>query len=142
MKLLFKVLGFCLIILTTYTLGFLKSNTLNMRYKKLCCVKNALCDLKQRIRLNSGEIDKLISLSFKEIPDIYSYLEKSDTQIIKDFFENIGMADTKAECERCELYITMIDTKIKEAEKNYGELNKLYKSCGFFGGVLICIFFL
>ncbi len=142
MRLLFKLLGFALIVLTTTAIGFLKSNSLNMRHKKLCSLKNAITDLKQRIRLSHGEIDKLIAVSFKDIPDFYSYLEKSDTQIVENFFKDIGMLDVKAECERCELYISLLDAQIIKAQKNYTELNKLYKSMGIMGGIFICIFFL
>ncbi len=142
MRLLFKISGFILIILTTSFLGFLKSNTLNLRYKKLCDLKNAVIDLKQRIRLSHNEIDRLIAVSFKNIPDYYSNLEKSDIEIIKDLFENIGMSDTRAECERCELCISLLNTQISDAKNNYTELGKLYKSVGFLSGIFICIFFL
>lgn len=141
MTLLFKIIGFAFIITTTSLLGFLKANNLNLRYKKLKKIKASILDLKQRIRLSHLEIDKLIELSFKGIPD-YSNLEKSDFQIISEFFENIGMSDSNAECERCELYINLLDRQITEAEKNYYELNKLYKSIGFLSGIFICIFFL
>ncbi len=142
MNWLFKGLGFALILLTTTVLGFLKANSLNLRYKKLCNIKNAVTDLKQRIRFSRSEIDKLLAISFKDIPDYYSNLEKDDIEIVEGFIENIGMADTKAECERCELCISLLDTKIAEAQKNCTELNKLYKSMGVLGGVFICIFFL
>lgn len=77
MKELFKFSGFALIILTTFLLGYLKSNSLNIRRKKLYGIKNAVTDLKQRIRLSNVEIDKLISICFKDIDDCYSNLEKA-----------------------------------------------------------------
>ena len=113
-----------------------------MRYKKLCNLKSAVTDLKQRIRLSHGEIDKLIAVSFKNIPDLYSNLEKSDISITENFFKDIGMLDTDSECERCELYISLLDTQIINAQKNYHELGKLYKSIGFMSGLFFCIFFL
>lgn len=142
MNLLFKALGFVLIISSTTLFGFLKSNSLRARYKKLCSIKNAVSDLKQRIRLSHGEIDKLIALSFEKIPDYYSDLGKSDIEIVKEFFSNIGLSDTKAECERCELCISLIDTQILEAQSDCQNLSKLYKSIGFLSGIFICIFFL
>ena len=142
MRLLFKLSGFTLIVLTTTAIGFLKSNSLNMRYKKLCNLKSAVTDLKQRIRLSHGEIDKLIAVSFKNIPDLYSNLEKSDISITENFFKDIGMLDTDSECERCDLYISLLDTQIINAQKNYHELGKLYKSIGFMSGLFFCIFFL
>jgi stage III sporulation protein AB len=120
----------------------MKSNALNMRKKKLINIKNAITDLKQRIRLSHDEIDKLIAVSFKNISDIYSNLEKNDHEIIKNFFKDIGMSDTKAELERCELCISLLNTQIAEAEKNCVELGKLYKNIGLLSGIFICILFL
>ncbi len=139
---LFKLSGFALILLTTYIAGYLKSNSLDLRRKKLIAIKSAINNLKQRIRLSNTEIDKLISVSFEGITDIYSALETRDIEIIKDFFDDIGMSDSKAEYERCELYISLLNTQITEAEKNYTDLSKLYKSIGLFSGIFICIFFL
>ncbi len=141
MTLLFKIIGFALIITTTSLLGLIKANNLNLRCKKLKNIKASMLDLKQRIRLSHLEIDKLIELSFKGTPD-YSNLEKNDCQIIKEFFQDIGMSDCDGECERCKLYINLLDRQINEAEKSYYELNKLYKYIGFLSGVFICIFFL
>lgn len=139
---LFKIFGFALVIFTGYSLGFLKSSNLNMRKKKLINIKNAIIDLKQRIRLSRIEIDKLIEVSFKNVSDIYSNLDKSDCEIVKNFFKDIGMSDAKSEYERCELYISLLNTQIAEAEKNYTELGKLYKNIGFLSGVFICILLL
>lgn len=139
---LFKFCGFLLIVFTTYSFGFMKSNALNMRKKKLINLKNAITDLKQRIRLSHSEIDKLIAISFKDIADVYSNLEKNDHEIIENFFKDIGMSDTKSELERCELCISLLNTQIAEAEKNCIELGKLYKNIGLLSGIFICILFL
>lgn len=139
---LFKLSGFGLILFTTSILGFLKSESLNLRLKKLVSLKTAITDLKQRIRLTDTEIDKLISVSFKNVKDIYANLEKSDAEIVENFFNDIGMSDTEAEINRCELYISLLDNRITDAEKKYRELSKLYKSIGFWGGAFICIFFM
>lgn len=140
MTLLFKVTGFLLIIFTTSAIGFIKSEELNLRYKKLCSVEQGIHSLKERIRLQGGEIDRLIHLSFQDYPINYSYLEKDDCEIIKDFFKNIGMSDTEAEYKRCELYINMIKGKADEALKKHRELSRLYKSMGVMSGIFICIF--
>ncbi len=140
MTLLFKVTGFLLIIFTTTAIGFIKSGELNMRYKKLCTIQQGIHNLKERIRLHSGEIDRLIALSFSEYPINYKYLEKDECEIIDDFFANLGMSDTDAEYKRCELYINMINNKADEALKKHRELSRLYKSIGVMSGIFICIF--
>ena len=140
MTLLFKLSGFLLIIITTTALGFLKSNELASRHKKLISIHKSISVLKEQIRLGGGEIDRLIDLSFNTNPKNYKHLEKDDIKILEDFFSDIGMSDTKSEYSRCELYMNLLSTKIEDANKKYRELNRLYKSIGLFSGIFICIF--
>lgn len=142
MKLLFKVLGFIFIIFTTSAIGFLKANSLNIRYKKLCNIHSGMANLKEKIRLHCGETSTLLNQCFDEFPINYTVLKEQDTEILKDFFENLGMGDTKSEYERCQAYMNMISNKINDAKKEYLELNKLYKSMGVLSGIFICIFLL
>ncbi len=142
MTLLFKISGFILIIFTTFSIGFLKSNGLGSRYKKLESIQKGISELKERIRLGSGEIDRLLTSSFREYPINYSYLEKGDIEILNDFFSNVGLSDTKAEYERCEIYINLLKNKIEEANTKYRETARLYKSIGLLSGIFICIFLL
>ncbi len=140
--LLFKISGFSLIVFACYTVGFLKSNELKLRTQKLHSFQKGICELKERIRVNTGEIDSLLRASFDEYPINYSHLEKEDTVILEDFFKNIGMSDTKTEYERCELYINLLKTKTEEANAKYQELSKLYKNLGLMSGIFICILLL
>lgn len=142
MKLLFKISGFCLIIFTTTAIGFFKANSLNLRHKKLCSIHNGIANLKEHIRLHSGELDRLLKISFESYPISYIGLQKEECVLIDDFFQNIGMSDTTAEYERCELYMSLIKSKADEVKNQYKELNRLYKSLGFLSGLFICIFFL
>ncbi len=140
MTLLFKTIGFVLIISASSFIGFLKSNELLLRYKRLCEIEKNIAELKSRIRLHSGELERLLLSSFGEYPISYAYLKKEDIEILEDFFENLGKADTKTECEKCELYIKLINDKIKAANAHYQEVGKLYKNIGIFSGIFICIF--
>ncbi len=142
MTLLFKIFGFFLIIFTTSALGFLKSNQLNLRFKKLQDIQKGICTLKERIRMGGGEIERLLRLSFTEYPINYTHLEKGDIEILEEFFKTAGMSDTKAEYERCELYINLLKSKSEEANKNYRETGRLYRNIGFLSGIFICIFLL
>lgn len=142
MTLLFKITGFILVISTSAFIGFLKSGELFLRYKKLNKIQKNITDLKHRIRLHGGEINNLILLSFEEFPLDYLHLQKCDIEILNDFFENIGMGDTKSEYERCELYINLLKVKSDEAKSKYQELGRLYKTIGLFSGIFICIFFI
>ena len=142
MTLLFKICGFSLIVLATTMIGFKKSGELKLRYKKLCNIQKGLNNLKERIRLQNGEIDRLIKLSFGEYPINSDYLENDEYDMVEEFFKNIGMSDSDSEYKRCELYISLIKTKADEALTKQNELSKLYKSMGVMGGLFICILLL
>lgn len=146
----FKLFGLLMIFSAASLSGFMKSMQLKQRYKKLCQICRSLGDLKERIRLNSGEISRLIAQCFGALAaaengsfKVNEYgLEKEDIALINEFFHNIGMSDTAAECERAELYISLISKKCSEAEQKCKELCRLYNSIGILGGIFICIFFL
>lgn len=110
-----------------------------------------MSDLKERIRLSSGEIGRLIRLSFDGGTVDCSggvfkmnspWLENSDISLLDDFFRDLGMSDAESECERTELYMSLLNKKCSEAEKRCGELCKLYNTLGILCGIFICIFFL
>ena len=151
MEWLFKVLGLLMIFCASTLAGFLKSMHLRKRYKTLCEIYRSMSDLKERIRLGSGEIGRLIRLSFDGGTVDYSvgvfkinspWLESGDITLLNDFLKDIGMSDAESECERTELYMNMLNKKCSEAEKKCGELCKLYSTLGILCGIFICIFFL
>lgn len=131
-----------MVICATYLFGILKSNRLKLRFKKLQNIQKSIVSLKEKIRTNTGEIPQLLNSSFGQFPIDYRFLTEGDIEILNEFFENIGMSDTKTEYQRCELYITLLSPKIKEAENEVKELGKLYKNIGLFVGIFICIILL
>ena len=139
---LFKILGFAMIIFTTAAIGFSKSAELFRRCDKLGFVCKGVRTLKEHIRLHGGETDRLIEKSFGKYPIDYTYLENGDVKLLEEFFAQLGMSDTTAEYERCELYVTLLEERLAEAQKKYRELGKLYKSVGVMAGIFICIFFI
>ena len=74
MTLLFKILGFVLIIFTTSAIGFLKANELNSRYKKLCDFSKSIGNLKEQDRI-------------KEDP-YYEAITNLDNTVFLSDFEN------------------------------------------------------
>lgn len=139
---LFKILGFCAVIIATTAIGVLKSQQLKLRYKKLCAFQNGLMELKEHIRLNSGELDHILKQSFTIDYNDFSHLEKEETEILKEFLKKSGMSDSKAEAKRCELYANLLNPKIAQAKDNYLTLSKLYRNIGVLSGIFICIFFI
>ena len=148
---LFKVLGLITIFCACALTGFLKSFALKKRHKKLFGVYRSMSDLRERIRMGTGEIGRLVSLCFGEDTVRLSdgkavintmYLEKADSEVLEEFFRDLGMSDSESECERIGLYMSITEKKCGEAEKKCVELCRLYSSLGILCGIFICIFFL
>lgn len=148
---LFKISGVITVFTVCSMAGFLKSFGLKKRHKKLLAIYRSMSDLRERIRMGGGEIERLVYLCFEE--DTASilegkaiintmYLEKADVEILEEFFRDLGMSDSDSEYERTGLYMSLILKISDEAEKKCGELCRLYSSLGILCGLFICIFFL
>ena len=141
-KLLFKIIGLGFLVLCCTAFGFLKANTLKNRLDSLKKIKNGLLTLKERLRLHSGDKNKLISGCFPNIDKLLQNLPPDDIKLWDEFLAQFGLSDTKSDYERCLAFITLFDNKINTLSSEIGEQQKLYKSLGFFSGVFLCIFFL
>ncbi len=141
MKLMFKFIGFLLILIVCCGMGFIKANELLLRCKKLESLKKGILEFKERLRLSYGELDRLKSKCF-EMPIDYSGLYKSDYEIIENLFNEIPLLDRENAYNRCTLSIELLEKQYAEAQTRQKELGKLYKSIGALGGIFICILFL
>ncbi|MBQ4119129.1 MAG: stage III sporulation protein AB [Clostridia bacterium] len=141
MRLIFKLLGFMLIIIVCCTIGFIKANELQLRCKKLEIFKKGILEFKERLRLSYGELDRLKSKCFKT-PIDYSGLYKGDSEIIESMFREIPLLDRENAYNRCTLAVELLNKQYAEAQTKQKELGKLYKSIGVLGGIFICILFL
>lgn len=148
---LFKSLGLIIILSACSLAGFFKSFALKKRHKKLLELYRSMSDLRERIRMGTGEIESLVYLSFSADTVMLShgkavintmYLEKADAELLEEFFKDLGMSDSESEYERIGLYMALTDKKCGEAERKCGELCRLYSSLGILCGLFICIFFL
>lgn len=148
---LFKISGVITVFTVCSMAGFLKSFGLKKRHKKLLAIYRSMSDLRERIRMGGGEIERLVYLCFEEDTASISegkaiintmYLEKADAEILEEFFRDLGMSDSDSEYERTGLYMSLILKISDEAEKKCGELCRLYSSLGILCGLFICIFFL
>lgn len=148
---LFKISGVITVFTVCSMAGFLKSFGLKKRHKKLLAIYRSMSDLRERIRMGGGEIERLVYLCFEEDTASISegkaiintmYLEKADVEILEEFFRDLGMSDSDSEYERTGLYMSIILKISDEAEKKCGELCRLYSSLGILCGLFICIFFL
>lgn len=110
-----------------------------------------MSDLRERIRMGAGEIERLVNVSFEDgavfVADGKTqidgrYLEKEDAALLEEFFRDLGMSDSEAEYERTGLYMSLIEKRCGAAEKRCGELCRLYSTLGILCGIFICIFLL
>ncbi len=141
-KLLFKIIGLGFLLLCCTAFGFLKANSLKCRLDSLQKIKNGFSTLKERLRLHSGDKNRLISSCFGDTDKLLKNLTDEDKKLWDEFLSQFGTSDTKSEYERCLAFITLFDNKITNLSCEIGEQQRLYKSLGFFSGVFLCIFFL
>ena len=147
---LFKLSGLIIRFLSSAGFGFYNSYKLKMREKKLRGIICSMTELRERVRTGAGEIGEIIEKSFGKTAPLFGdgarldceWLTKGDAEVLKKFFTDIGMSDAEAECERTELYITLMQKQCNDAEKKCGELCRLYGTLGVLGGLFICVFFL
>ena len=141
-RLLFKFLGLICLLLCCTAFGFLKANSLKYRLDSLQKIKNGLLSLKERLRLHSGDKERLINACFPNINKLMQSLNEDDKRLWNEFFSQLGSSDTKTEYERCASFITLFDNKITVLSGEVSEQQRLYKSLGFFSGIFLCIFFI
>lgn len=110
-----------------------------------------MSDLRERIRMGAGEIERLVDLCFEEGAVLLSdgktqidraYIEREDAVLLEEFFRDLGMSDSDSEYERIGLYMGLVKKKCEEAEQKCGELCRLYNALGILCGIFICIFLL
>lgn len=148
---LFKLAGLITIFSVCTLGGFFKSMSLKKRHSRLCGFYRSMSDLRERIRMGSGEIERLVALSFEDGSVFLSdgktqidraYIEREDAALLEEFFRDLGMSDSQSECERIGLYMALVKKKCEEAEQKCGELCRLYNALGILCGIFICIFLL
>ena len=148
---LFKLLGLSIILLVCSGFGILKSESLKQQSSDLAEFIKAFSQLSELIRIGNYEIDELVYICFKnnlgflrnsEFIINCSSLSETQNKLIKEFFCGFGFSDTEGEHSRTVLYINQLKTEHEEALKRYATLGSLYRSVGFMGGLIICIFLL
>lgn len=149
--LLFKIAGLIFVILASSLLGFYEANSLKKRVYKLSSICISLSKLAQFIHNGSGELNRLLSLSFEKdvlyITDDVSvfdksFLKKTDIQLFESFLKEAGMSDSQTEYKRILTYKSLFENQREQAQKRVDELARLYSSLGFLTGIAICIFFI
>jgi len=149
--LLFKFSGLLIIFSVCNFSGMYKSLLLRKRAEKLSYITRAVDDMAERIRSQACEVKKLISTCF-ENSTVYitngkiefnsNFLEKSDIDLLEEFFADFGMRDVNGEYERARFYKKLLQKQYEQAENKCGTLCRLYNSLGVLSGIFLCIFLL
>lgn len=147
--LLFKIFGLLFIFSVCAVLGVLKSDSLKRRGERLQDILKSLSRLSELIRMGNYEMDELVSICFDSSVISVScgkfrlkeeYLLKEDVTLLRDFFADFGMTDKESEYERTKFYYSLLKAQHSTALKVHSELGRLYRSIGFMGGLILCIF--
>lgn len=148
MNLFFKLFGISLIIVAATSLGFYKASCVCEEEKLLSQICSSLHSLREKIRLNYGEMNIIIPLCFSgEILNIKNSkvtinakMPSSEKQILLEYFSTAGMGDIESETTKADTYISLFEERLLEKRKKTKELCKLYRTVGFLCGLFLSIF--
>ena len=146
----FKIGGLVCIFISFAMFGFFKAYALKKRRIQLFKIIDCLHSIYEQIHYNGGELStilpkSLISCDFiiykgNEIEVLSDFLKNDDKEIIKDFFANLGSADTYTECERIKRGIAMLERQYAAASVECDAKVKLWQCAGVSAGMAVCIF--
>ena len=148
MNLFFKLFGIVLIIAAATSLGFYKASCVCEEEKLLSRICHSLHSLREKIRLNYGEMSVIIPLCFSaEIlnikngkVNINTKIPTIERQLISEYFSTAGMGDIESEVAKTDTYINLFEERLLEKRKKTKELCKLYRTVGFLCGLFLSIF--
>lgn len=96
----------------------------------------------EELKLNLGK--SLTEVWKKKAEEILkrTYLNSVDIKNIIMFSENIGYLDKEMQTNNINLLLEQIDEEIKSSMENDNKYNKLYRSLGVLGGILVIVLFI
>ena len=150
MSFIFKFSGLILITLTGTLIGFSVASKKRDYEALLFAILLSLKELKQKIRIKSGELSTLIPLCFDKscvsvkagkfvISTVFSPEDKNK---LTELFSSLGMADSESESKKCDTYIAFFEERYNYISNKNREECKLYRTLGFLSGVFLSIFLL
>lgn len=75
----------------------------------------------------------------KLLLDYQKVLQKQDVSLLREFAYDLGNADTESEIRRLELYISILEERIGQAQTDIEKKARLYRVLGFTLGVTLAI---
>ncbi len=152
MIIIFKVLGFAVIMLSAWGFSVLKSLELKVKRDAMFsfCVKSD--ELADKIRMGAGEIIPLIREVFEKSSLINvdsfkvtakeKYFGINDKQKIDELFEGMGNGDRFSEYERIKMYKEMLIKSYNELNEEYKAKSKVWQTVGISAGITVALIIL
>ena len=144
-----KLLGIVIVVLVSAFTGFLKSNMLAERYKKLSAIYDGTNNLYEYVQNSGCELFEAVKNSYSGINFLhikngafmcdYNALTKEDTKLIDAFFISLGASAKKIECDKINNFRLKLNTHIKQAKTNYEQKGKIYQTFGICIGLTIAV---
>lgn len=152
---MFKLLLCLLIILCSTLVGFSYSSKLSARKKNLESFVLELKNVKTIIRYSSKELHKIFENSFidykfsadkpfseqwEDMLKLYSkILCPSDIEILSSLGRTLGTSDLCGELSNIEMYISLLNSQISQAQQSIDTKSGVYKTLGLSLGLAVAI---
>ncbi len=143
-----KLAGIVLITFSCAIIGFLKSNALASRYKKLLLLLDGVNTLYENIEQGGNTLDIAIKNSFKDCDflrcekGMFTCADadlKKDKILIEEFFCKLGSSTKKVECDRINNFKIKLKAQLKNAQNESEQKGKIYGTLGICIGLTIAI---
>lgn len=149
MRVLLKITGVLLVLLTSFLFGYLKSLSFTKRLSELKKILGGSERLKEHILNCPSEIEIIYTACYGKCSDIeykngkirakQGAISKQDCDLLNEFFITLGTFDLKSECAHINLYIELIKKLISSAELEANEGSKIWQTCSICAGICISI---
>lgn len=147
--LIIRLIGAVLIVASSAFIGFLKSNALAERYKKLTEIYDGINTLYEYVEKGGCELERALKSSFSTVKFLQfknnvfycddKTLTKEDNQLINTFFNMLGLSAKKAECDKINNFKIKLKTYINDAKTNHVQKGKIYQTFGICIGLMLAV---
>lgn len=149
MTLIIKGVGLMTVFAVCAVLGFSKAAVLKRRATELEDIICRLQELGQYLRYEGIERIELVQKTFAGSGSVTvrngvicvceGILAPQDIQLLEEFFGKLGSSDARGECERVELYASLLSRQQETAAKSAEREGKLYRTMGLCAGAAGCL---
>lgn len=135
-----RLMGAAILVIASTAFGLLKSAALCARVQKLSLLERYIRAVGDGIRFSGEEQGRLQNRLFKEpqfapLGKNFEDLNDSDRLVATEFINGLGKTDTEGQLLYCDGYAERVAQRKTEAEREYLQKGKLYKTLGVLFGL-------